>query len=396
MFKKISGNSFPQLSPRFFLLLGSIFILLQTMRPITARAQQAVFHIGTISSYQTTGFVQSAYPDIDRLPSGRLVCVFSCNDTTKPSKWKIAVCVSDDNGLTWSKPEIIFNHPNAIDGDPNLLVDGKRIFAFSTTVPHLRHRIDSTTIFFRISYDGVNWSEEKQLKKSHRYVCGKIHRGYRLKDGTLILGYSWDTWTDQHMFPATEGEMNLKSGVLRSRDGGKTWKPGGNIYADVKKTSPSATNGLAEPAYAMLADGSILALLRAGGDKLYETWSSNGGLSWEVPRLSHLTAHNSPAALWRLDNSPEILVAWDDSPTGRDPLAVALSSNGGKTWSNPRVIVNTGGPQASYPSVIQAKDGTMIVVWQQDLDKGSMWRQDMGKEREIRIARFNRAWLLKN
>jgi Neuraminidase (sialidase) len=386
MFKKISGALAPQLSLRVSFLFMGILTLSQIICPITAKSQQAAFHTGVISSYRTTGFVTSAYPVINRLSNGRLVCIFACTDTVKSSKLKIAVCVSDDNGLTWSKPEIIFDHPKAIDADPNLLVDGDHIFAFSTTVPPISHRIDSTAIFVRVSDDGVNWSEERQIKQPHRYICGKIHQGHRLKDGTLIIGYSWDTWAEQHMPPATEGQMNLKSGVLRSKDGGKTWLPGGDIYADVRKTSPDATGGLAEPATVVLADGRILALLRAGGDKLYEAWSNDGGLSWETPRPSQLTAHNSPAALWKLDDSPDVLVTWDDSPTGRDPLTAALSTNGGKTWSKPRVIVRTGGPQASYPSAIQAKDGTMIIVWQQNVDKG----------REIRIARFNRAWLLGN
>jgi len=41
--------------------------------------------------------------------------------------------------------------------------------------------------------------------------------------------------------------------------------------------------------------------------------------------------------------------------------------------------------QASYPSAAQAKDGTLMVVWQQQLPEG---------RREIHMARFNRACLL--
>jgi len=99
-----------------------------------------------------------------------------------------------------------------------------------------------------------------------------------------------------------------------------------------------------------------------------------------------LMAHNSPAALWKLDDSADVLVTWDNSDRARTPLAVALSSDGGKSWTQPKVVVDTGGPeQASYPSAVQAKDGTLIVVWQQQLPKSG---------REIRIARFNRTWLL--
>lgn len=384
MFKKITAAPHPARSTGALFLFAGIFAFFQLSLPVKAYAQQASFQTGIISSFATTGFITSAYPVIDRLQDGRLVCIFACADTVKPPKYKIAVSLSDDNGLTWSKPQIVFDHPKSLDADPNLLVDGDRIMAFSTTVPPLEHRIDSTAIFVRESRDGVHWGAERQIGQPHRYICGKIHQGHRLKDGTLIMGYSWDIWAEQHMPPATEGQMDLNSGVLRSTDGGKTWKPGGDIHADVKKTAPGATNGLAEPATVVLADGRIMSLLRAGGDKFYQTWSSDGGMTWQTPRPSQLTAHNSPAALWKLDGSADVLATWDESPTGRDPLVAALSRDGGKTWSKSRIVVKTGGPQASYPSAVQAKDGTMIVVWQQNVDKG----------REIRIARFNRAWLL--
>lgn len=369
------------ISPRLsvcFLAIG--FALL----PMFVVAQKPIFQTGVISDFNGTGFVTSAYPVIDRLKSGRLVCVFSCIADEKPSKMNIAFSVSDDDGLSWSKPQILFNHPGVEDADPSLIVDGDRILAFSTTVSV--PGIDSTDIYMRSSKDGLTWGNEIHTKKPYRYISGKIHHGHRLKDGTLIMGYAWDAWAEKGMPPRTEGEMDNRSGVLRSTDGGESWSAGSDIiYPDeISRVSPGAAGGLCEPATVVLADGRIMALVRTVGNELYKTYSSDNGLSWESPRPSGLTAHNTPAALWKLDNSSDVLVAWNNSPIARDPLTVALSNDGGKTWSQPKIIVKTGGPQASYPSVIQAKDGTMIVVWQQNVARG----------REVRIARFNRTWLL--
>ncbi len=355
------------------------------------RSQQPLFETGIISSHNTTGFIKSAYPVINRLKNGRLVSVFSGIEDAKSMKMNIVSIISDDDGLTWSKPQIIFSHPNADEYDPNLIVDGDRILAFSTTVSV--PGIDSTDIYMRSSQDGLTWGTEVQLKKPYRYISGKIHQGHRLKDGTLIMGYCWDAWAERGLPPATEGEMDNRSGVLRSIDGGKTWSQGADIFAGEvkKKTAPGAAEGLAEPATVVLADGRIMAILRSGSDELYLTWSRDNGLTWEIPRLSGLTAHDSPAALWKLDNSSDVIVAWSNSPIGRNPLAVALSSDGGKSWSPPKTVINTGGSggrkggqQASYPSIIQAIDGTFLIMWHQDTDQG----------REVRIARFNRAWLL--
>ncbi|HTF25294.1 MAG TPA: sialidase family protein [Candidatus Limnocylindria bacterium] len=350
-----------------------------------ASPPQPLFEVGVVARSDPQQFVMNAYPVVARLASGRLLCIFSVETLAKPAKMNIAASTSDDGGKAWSQPTIVFDHPNAEDADPNLLVDGDRVLAFSTTVPE-PVRIDYSMIYMRESKDGVHWGEEVLLKTPHRYIAGKIHQGHRLADGALVIGYAWDTWAEQRMPPATEGEMDIKSGVLRSTDGGKNWTAGGDMYSQIPKTSPHAVMGLDEPATVVLADGRLMALLRTSGTNLLQSWSSDGGLNWKTPSASTLTAHNSPAALWKLDGSQDVLVAWDNLPTARTALAAALSADGGVTWSKPKVIVDTHGSQeVSYPSAGQAKDGTMIVVWQQQLAQGG---------REIRIARFNRAWLL--
>lgn len=288
--------------------------------PKLVRSQQPMFQTGVISAFTGTGFVTSAYPVIDRLKNGRLVCVFSCIADEKPSKMNIAFSISDDNGLNWSKPQILFNHSGVEDADPSLLVDGDRILAFSTTVSV--PGIDSTDIYMRSSKDGLTWGNEVHTKKPYRYISGKIHQGHRLKDGTLIMGYAWDAWAEKGMPPRTEGEMDNRSGVLRSTDGGESWSSGSDINypKEIKRLSPGSAGGLCEPATVVLSDGRIMALVRTVGNELYKTYSSDNGLSWDSPRPSGLTAHNTPAALWKLDNSSDVLVAWNNSPVARDLL----------------------------------------------------------------------------
>jgi predicted neuraminidase len=364
---------------------GWLLLLMISWGEVSAFAEQPIFETGVIARSDPQGFVINAYPVIARLSDGKLLCVFAAETAAKPPKMKIAASTSTDRGKSWSAPSVLFDHLQTEDADPNLLVDGNRVLAFSTTIPE-PVRIDHSLIYMRESADGVHWGDEVLLTTPHRYIAGKIHQGHRLADGTLVMGYAWDTWAEQGMVPASEGEMDIKSGLLRSTDGGKTWTGGGDLYAQLPKTSPHAVSGLDEPASVVLADGRIMVLLRTSGTKLFQSWSSDGGKSWETPQASTLTGHNSPAALWKLDGSSNVLVAWDNSSTGRTPLAAALSSDGGKSWSEPKVVVDTkSSNQVSYPSVIQAQDGTMIVVWQQQLPQGG---------REIRLARFNRAWLL--
>jgi len=332
----------------------------------------------------TTGSAVNAYPVLEQYPSGRVLCIYAVMSAPGAREMKIVIRHSDDDGKSWSDAQTIFEHKGMLDADPNLVLDKDNMLAFSTTVPK-PGVIERTMIFMRQSKDGVHWSDEVEISKPHRYICGKIHRGWRLPDGTLGMGYAWDMWAEQGMPARTEGEMNLKSGVLRSNDDGKTWQPGGDVTAEIKKSSPHAINGLAEPATIILADGRVMMLVRSGGDKLYQSWSSDGGVTWTTPQPSALTAHNSPAALTRLKSGSGIVAVWDNSPINRYPLAAALSSDGGAHWSTPKVVTESStGLQASYPTVLQTHEGTILAAWQQALPNG---------EREIRLARFDRAWL---
>ena len=92
-----------------------------------------------------------------------------------------------------------------------------------------------------------------------------------------------------------------------------------------------------------------------------ETWSHDGGRTWELPRPSKFFGFNKPAALWRL-RSGLVVRLWDQARgPQRFPLVAAVSRDGCRTWSTPRTLVSfpegSKWPvQASYPSVVEAAD----------------------------------------
>lgn len=346
-----------------------------------------LFERGKVYSSDGEDFAINAYPVIASLPNGDLFCVWTAGRKGDQESYRIVGAFSKDQGKIWTTPTLLFQNENALDADPNILIDGQRILIFSTTIP-LPSKIEKSQIWMRSSQDmGQSWGQPVRVTMPHRYVAGKIHIGHKLTDGTLIMGYAYDNWAEQGMIPATEGEMDIKSGVLRSKDGGKTWTAGGDLYASIPKTSPHAVSGVDEPATVVLKNGQIFVLLRTAGTHFYQSFSRDGGLTWKKPTPSPLTSHNAPAALWRLRNpDPEVVVVWNNSPKARTPLCVALSKDNCRSWSVPKTLASPEGVQSSYPSITQASDGTLIAVWQEDLpDK---------RGREIRLVRFNRSWLL--
>lgn len=330
-------------------------------------------------------FERNAIPSIARLASGKLLCVWTFSG--KPvTRLRLAGAVSADGGRSWSKPRVLMEHEGANDADPVLLVDGSRVFVYSATV-NIPDKLDYSRVFMiRSGDEGETWSAPEQIRYPRKYTGSMVNNGLKLGDGALLLPFSWDRWAEKGLSARTEGEMDLASGVLRSADG-VAWTGYGDLHIWEQKTTPGATNGLCEPTVVELAGGELLMLMRSGTSRHYQSRSRDGGRTWDPPKPSPLTGHNTPAALWRLDQKPsEIIVIWNNSPDKRYPLSVAISGDGGRTYSKPRNVAEGGGGlQVSYPGIVQDREGTFVAVWQEQLPGGG---------RDIRWARFPREWVL--
>ena len=220
----------------------------------------------------------------------------------------------------------------------------------------------------------------------HIYEIGKIHIGMTLADGTLLMPWGWDTVLEQRKPIGAEKDLKLAASVLRSRDGGRTWKPGGAMFAEVsQRMSPIATGGVGEPAMVLLPGGEIFTLLRTSDSWLYQSRSRNGGLTWDRPAPSPLAGHNTPAALWRLRGSGDVLVVWNNSPP--QPLALGRGVVG--RWLQDVVPAAGFGGHPGIPVRLSGRDagGRRHAA-------RALVPEPAEKNRELRLARFNRAWLM--
>jgi predicted neuraminidase len=334
----------------------------------------------------SNGAARNSIPCVAATPGGKLLATWAVPTGESTNKLKIVYSLSQDQGRTWKTPATLIDNPGKEDADPNIIIDGRRIVVLSTTLPVPGKIITTEFWMTESSDDGLTWSKPVQASHSHKYAEGKVHVGHKLRDGRLAIGYAWEIFCEKGLSPATEGEMDNRSGLLLSSDGGRSWKAGGDMYAQPQKLSPHSVNGVDEPATVVLDNGDIFALLRTGSDHLFESRSMDNGATWETPKPSPLTGHNAPAALWRLRGTNDVVVVWDNSPEKRWPLSVTLSRDGCKTWLKPKILSPANDRQASYPSVTQTSDLTIFAVWQED-------RQDK-TGRDIHWARFNMEWLL--
>ena len=77
------------------------------------------------------------------------------------------------------------------------------------------------------------------------------------------------------------------------------------------------------------------------------------------------------------------IIVYNDVEKGRHSLAVSISEDEGATWKSKGHLAVQEKSQFHYPSVIQAKDGTIHVTYSCFVPEG----------KAIRHARFDEAWV---
>ena len=290
----------------------------------------------------------NSFPDIARLPDGRLLCVF--RDASFPkqirhieSDARVVGCISKDDGRTWSKPEVIYDDPNC-QNDPSVAVlkDGRLLLTFFNWVgrdaafaaAHKTHQLRKV--------DRGEWGEYAEPGGVH-LLWGNAKELTWDKQATHIIGDAEKLWaTSAAVLETRKGTLLLPvygrsqdrkvknrdrdvGAVLRSTDEGKTWGKEILIAQD-----PDNKIDIHEPALVQAANGDIVALHRTANaeDHLFISRSTDDGLTWSKLERTDLIGH--PAALQLLPDGRLLLVyGYRHEPFG---VRGCISTDNGKTW----------------------------------------------------------------
>src|SRR2546430_16751169 len=153
---------------------------------------------------------------------------------------------------------------------------------------------------------------------------------------------------------STDRPSNGRVHLERATAGGLTWAT----------SFPGADDGPAidaiQPSILVHPDGTLQAIGRTRSQRIFETWSADGGRTWSPIALTSLPNPNSGIDAVTLRDGRH-LVVYNHTTQARSPLNVALSRDG-KTWK-PALVLEHAAGEYSYPAVIQSADGLIHVTY---------------------------------
>lgn len=303
------------------------------------------------------------------LKSGKIVFAFSqfIGGNSDFSPCRIMQIESTDQGKTWSEPTLLFEPAK---GTMEMSVSFLRLASGKIACITLvkRGMMDCRPLLRMSSDEGATWSEPSSILAAPGYFVLNNDRVIQTKSGRLVMPLAWH----RSLKTKDDGEFAVDLRAIDlwyySDDEGKTWTESDNWWA-----LPAVTKtGLQEPGVVELADGSLLSWARTDQGQQFGMRSRDNGKSWSAPEPLPLYSPAAPASIMRLPGSSDLLAINVDYsgqfphlPTsetyrGRTPLVAAVSSDGGVTWRNTRLLEGTLRRSYAYPAIHFAGEFALI------------------------------------
>jgi hypothetical protein len=348
---------------------GSLLLLalgLSWANPAGGKAAPEAYVLESLSSQRVTVAAGAYFPRLLLLQNGELLATFKVGAGHVGKRGRAATSVSQDGGLTWSAPTVIFDLPDADDGADAYgeLRDGTVILgAVSYGWKGERFSFDgfyANPYVLRSPDHGRTWSPPSQVNIkpfTWAYPFGRI---VELPDGVLLMtmqaGYlpcAGDPLAGDKECAKPEPHRGTFSILVRSTDGGNTWGEAKTIARGYNETCPI-----------LLPKGGLMVAMRSvDGAFLATAFSPDLGRSWSAPKpITHNNEH--PADLLRLRNG-EILLTFGqrNKPYG---VQAMVSRDNGATWDEDhRFLLAWDGDHGDvgYPVTVERKDGKLVTIY---------------------------------
>ncbi len=224
---------------------------------------------------------------------------------------RISGILSKDGGRTWSEPRVYVDDRdakvNTMSPAITRLKDGRLLLAYSwRSGGNHKDNYGETARRVRLSSDeGQTWSEPVRITPADgEYHTGCHDRAWTLPSGRVLV----QCHTNRPRKNGGAGDTSFQKAVYisYSDDSGKTWKYSNTL------SEPKA-GGLNESCLTLRADGSLLMVLRSWRGQSFYSDSHDDGSSWSEPRPSGVTSPDAPSYLTRLPGTDDLLLIWNNN-----------------------------------------------------------------------------------
>lgn len=228
-------------------------------------------------------------------------------------------------------------------------------------------------LYLRRSNDeGKTWSERTLCTNQQGCFVVNNDRVVRLASGRLIApaavhrkGFRDFEGDGKGYFMDSRGEAVF----FLSEDDGHSW-----CINHTKCSLPFGANcvsGLQEPGLIELKDNILWSWARTELGRQFEMFSLDGGNVWTAPQPSQFTSPCSPLSMKKLPDG-SLLAIWNPIPNyngreapekwtgGRNPLVYAISTDGGKNFSDPVAFESEEGHGYCYVSIFINDEAVLL------------------------------------
>jgi predicted neuraminidase len=284
-----------------------------------------------------------------------------------------AIWSSRWDGERWSAPVVLADEPEVPLWNPVLFKDAAdTLWLFYKVGP----TIPAWSGCYRQSRDGgISWSAPAMLPAG--LIGPAKNKPITLGNGDILCGASaesWRNWTAWTEISADGGQSWTRHGPVTAPGlNASEGKPGRNAAAEPvsatwdasagKLTVPQEHRGVIQPSLWEYAPGRLKMLLRStrAVGAVCAAESGDYGRTWTPARPLGIPHSNSGLDAVRLADG-RIVLACNPTLEGRSPLSLLVSEDNGETWPR-RLDLETAEGEFSYPSIIQAADGRLHVVY---------------------------------